>query len=259
VPQNIIGYYTIQDMRTFSIVILVFIGQQTIAQTTMRKANELIDFSDSSWPGIKEMTNTAKNKVEILTAEEQGAGIALYKTQVSTRSALGAVIYMTGGILIDNGWIRILGAGNQKLKRTLPDWNLGKTYHDFGHQPSYLIVADDAIGGYFALNGGGLGKDLGKIYYFAPDTLAFEPLSITYTEFLNFCFNGNLEEFYKGYRWKNWKNDVSTLNADSVFSCYPYLWSKEGKDTENLSRKEVPAEEQYKLNLEFKNQLEVGK
>lgn len=246
-------------MRIFAIVLLTLLTQATFSQAKMRKVEELIDFNNSSWPGIKQWAASSKNKVEILLAYETDAENALYKTQVSTRSSIGAVVFMSGGILIDDGWIRILGAGNEKLKRTLPDWNLGKTYNKLGQQPSFLLIADDAIGGFFMMNGGGLGKDLGGIYYFAPDSLEFEPLNLTYTEFINFCFNGDLEEFYKGYRWKTWKEDITKLNGDKVFNFVPYLWTKEGKDIEKASREAVPIEEQYILNLDFRKQLGIDK
>ena len=59
------------------------------------------------------------------------------------------------------------------------------------------MIADDAAGGYFLLNAGELGDDLGKVYYFSPDNLQYEPLRKTYFEFLQFCFNGQLEDFYE--------------------------------------------------------------
>lgn len=246
-------------MKIFSIIILTFITFTTFSQTKMRTVEELINEKDSGWPYVKEWIDSAKNKVEILTVDNQKAKETLYKTQVTTRSPMGSIVYETGGLLIDNGWIRILGSGNEKLKRSLSDWNLGKAYKDFGQQTPFLLIADDAIGGFYILNGGGLGNDLGRVYYLAPDNLEFEPLNLTYTEFLNFCFNNDLEEFYKGYRWKDWKEDVSKLNGDNVFNFFPYLWTKEGKNIENISRKEVPIEEQYSLNLDFRKQLGIDK
>lgn len=184
---------------------------------------------------------------------------ALYKIQVTTRSPMGAVVYMTGGLLIDNGWIRILGSGSEKLNRTLPDWNKGKSFKEFGDAPTLLLIADDAIGGFYLLNGGGLGKDLGKVYYFSPDDLEYEPLDITYTEFLQFCFDGNLDKFYEGKRWTTWRNEVSQLDGDKVFNFYPFLWTKEGKDINKISRKMVPVEEQYSFNLNMRKQLGLDK
>lgn len=76
-----------------------------------------------------------------------------------------------------------------KLNRTLPDWNKGKSFNEFGERPPFLLIADDAVGGFFALNGGQLGKDPGKVYYLSPDNLQWESLNISYSDFLDFCFN----------------------------------------------------------------------
>ncbi|MFZ4797225.1 MAG: DUF2625 domain-containing protein [Bacteroidia bacterium] len=225
----------------------------------MRTLNELINKEEPAWTLVKEWIDSAKNKVEVLPIDTSKAKDALYKTQVTTRSPMGAIVYMTGGLLVDNGWIRILGSGNEKLKRILPDWNKGKTFKEFGQAPAFLLIADDAMGGFFLLNGGGLGKDLGKVYYFSPDNLEFEPLDLTYSAFLNFCFNNNLDEFYKGHRWTNWKEEVTKLNGDSVYTFYPFLWSKEGKDINKVTRSVVPIEEQYGLNLDFRKQLRLDK
>lgn len=67
---------------------------------------------------------------------------------------MGAITFFTGGILIDNGWIRILGSGNDKLNRIIASWNKGKTISKFGEQPKYLLVADDVVGGMYAINAG---------------------------------------------------------------------------------------------------------
>lgn len=221
----------------------------------MRPVGELINTTDPAWPLVEQWIKEAKNKIEILPADSVKAQDALFKTQVTTRSPMGAIVYMTGGLLIDDGWIRVLGAGCEKMDRSLPDWNKGKAFDDFGQQAPFLLIADDAIGGFFLLNGGGLGNDPGKVYYFSPDNLEYESLDLSYTEFLNFCFNGNLDEFYKGYRWTDWQTEVSKINGNEVFNFYPFLWTKEGKDISKNSRKVVPVEEQYNLNLEFRKQM----
>lgn len=221
----------------------------------MRSIEELINKEDPGWILVEEWIKSAKNKVEILPVDASKARDALYQTQVTTRSPMGAIIYMTGGLLIDDGWIRILGSGSSKINRTLPDWNKGKSFKEFGESPSFLLIADDAIGGFYLLNGGGLGADLGKVYYFSPDNLEYEPLDLSYTEFLYFCFDNDLEKFYEGNRWTNWRDEVSNLNGDNVFSFYPFLWTEEGKDINKISRKVIPVEEQYNINLDMRKQL----
>jgi len=216
--------------RFLTITIFLLITLTTFGQTKMRAIDDLVNKAEPGWPFVKEWIDSAKNKVEILPVDTIKAKDALFKIQVTTSSPMGAIVYMTGGILIDDGWMRPLGSGSEKLNRSLPEWNKGKAFQDFGRQTPFLLIADDAMGGFFLLNGGGLGNDLGKVYYLSPDNLEYEPLGLTYTDFLNFCFNNNLDEFYKGYRWTNWKSDLANLNGDQVFNFFPYLWTKEGKD-----------------------------
>jgi len=118
-------------------------------------------------------------------------------------------------------------------------------------------VADDAIGGFFAIDGGGLGKSPGKVYYWAPDTLEWEEVADDYSNFLLFCFSGNLKKYYSDYRWKGWEKEVSEINGDQTFNFFPPLWSKEGKKIEQNSRKAIPVEEQYSFNLDMKKQLGI--
>ncbi|RZM20898.1 MAG: DUF2625 domain-containing protein [Pedobacter sp.] len=215
----------------------------------MRSLHELINVDDPGWSFVSAWIDSSTHKVEVLPRDSASAELALIQLQVTTRSPMGAVVYETGGILIDGGWIRILGSGHKKLNRTLPGWN--KKSGAVG----FILIADDAIGGFFALNGGALGEDLGKVYYFAPDNLEYEPLNWTYTDFLIFCFSGDHDTFYDGLRWFNWQSDASVLSGDDVFNFYPTLWSKENKGIEHLSRKAVPIAEQYFLNLDFRKQL----
>lgn len=216
----------------------------------MRTLQELVNTDEPGWPIIKEWIDLAKNKVEILPCELQRAENALINTQVTTRSLMGAIIYNTGGLLIDNGWIRILGSGSDRMKRTLPDWNIGKTFSEFGEPAPYLLVADDAIGGFYAINGGFFGQDMGNMYYFAPDMLKWIPMEIGYSQFLLFCFETNMNDFYAGLRWNNWQNDIENLHPDYTYSFYPFLWTKEGVDINKVHKEVVPAEEAYNLNMD---------
>jgi hypothetical protein len=219
----------------------------TLAQNKMRPVEELLNKTESAWPIVLQWIDSASNKEEVLPCDSSKAREALFHTQVTTRSPMGAIVFHSGGILVDGGWIRILGSGNTKLTRSLPEWNKGKTFTQYGERSSYLLIADDAAGGFFAINGGSLGNDPGKVYYLSPRSLKWEPLEITYTEFLQFCFYGNLSEFYNEMRWKGWKEDLKNINGDSAYSFYPYLWSKEGADIEKTSIKPVALEELFLL------------
>lgn len=221
----------------------------------MKPLAELINTTEPAWSLIQDWLSSARNNPEILPRDKAKAEEELLHTQVSTRSPMGAVIYETGGILIDHGWLRILGSGSPQLDRGLYSWNKGKTFEKEGEAPSHLLIADDILGGYFAINAGGIGSEMGNVYYLAQDTLEWEDLGCGYSGFLEWALTGNLEQFYGLFRWKSWIPDVTAANGDQVFSFVPFLWSKEGKDIEALSRRLVPVEEHYQLTQEFRRQL----
>ncbi|MBV8389536.1 MAG: DUF2625 domain-containing protein [Mucilaginibacter sp.] len=232
------------SFKIFAILFFLLNAVTVFAQNKIRTVEELTS-DTSGWDSFKENLKIARNKIEILPVDRAKAKLALYNTQVTTHSIMGAVIYFTGGILVDNGWIRILGSGNEKLTRSLPDWNKGKTFNELGEQPKFLLVADDVIGGFFAINGGALGGEVGKVYYLAPDDLKWESLHIGYTDFINLCLVGNMDQFYSGLRWKGWENDLKNASGNNGFYIYPYPWTKEGKDIEKDTKKIVPIQELY--------------
>lgn len=225
----------------------------------MRTLQELINNDEPGWPIVQEWIKLAKNKVEILPCDKARAEKSLINTQVTTRSLMGAIIYETGGLLIDNGWIRILGSGGDRMDRSLPEWNKGKTFNHYGEAPPYLLIADDAIGGLYALNGGFLGEDRGNIYYFSPDSLNWEPMNMGYSQFLLFCFETDMNRFYQGLRWKGWKEDVQALHPDHVYHFVPFLWTKEGKDIEQVSKRSIHVDQSYDFNMESKIKLNPQK
>lgn len=213
----------------------------------MRDLYELINNNEDAISLIKEWSNSATNEILILDKVSIKSKEALYNTQVTTRSPMGAIIYHTGGILINKGWIRIYGSGNEKLNRNLPEWNKGKSFENFGDIPGYLFIADDAVGGFYLLNGGSLGNDVGKIYYISPDNLEPEPLDLSYTDFILFCFNGNIDAYYKNLRWDNWENDFKSLNTNEVFMFFPYLWSKQGRNINKVEKSKISIEAYYEF------------
>ena len=128
-------------IKSLLIALVTLTTLAATAQNKMKPVNELINTTNPGWPMVKDWIESAKNKVEILTADSTKAKDALFKIQVTTRSPMGSVVYMTGGILVDDGWIRILGSGNPKLNRTLPDWNKGKSLEKFGEASPFLLLS----------------------------------------------------------------------------------------------------------------------
>ncbi|WP_174238686.1 DUF2625 domain-containing protein [Pedobacter sp. L105] len=236
-------------IKTLSVLFLVLLSSGTFAQNKMQSLDELVNKKDPSWPLIKKWIDSAKNKVEVLELDSAKAKEVLYNTQVSTYSTLGGVIYNTGGMMVDNGWVRILGSGSTRLNRSVSEWNKGKSIQEYGDKPLFLLVADDAVGGFFAINYGAFGKDIKNIYYLAPNSLNWEPLGFGYGEFILFCFDSDLSSFYKGLRWSTWNQFIANLDGSKSYSFRPYLWTAEGADIDKCTRKLVSTEELFKFDL----------
>jgi hypothetical protein len=209
--------------------------------------DELVDPSNLGQQLVDSWIALATNEVEVLPCTTEAGTRNLVLLQVTTRSPMGALGYGTGGVLVDHGWVRILGAGNQRMGRSIVSWN-GR---DIGKErlPGALLVADDAIGGFFAINGGRFSSQAGSVYYFAPDTLAWEDLDTSYSDWLVWLLTGNLETFYAQSRWPHWCEDTKTLHGDRGLCIYPFP-SAEGPPFGERTRGEVPIDELWRLYAE---------
>src|SRR6478735_7465486 len=157
-------------MRKFLQIILIFLFFSMYSQNSIREVDDLTK-DNSGWDLVNEWVGSAKNKVILLPVFKSQAKENISKIQVTTKSPMGAIIYNSGGVVIEDGWIRIIGSGSDKMNRQFYNWNLDAGIFRKENSFSSLFIADDIVGGYFVLNGGALGNDLGKIYYFSPDSL----------------------------------------------------------------------------------------
>src|SRR5688572_19719452 len=135
----------------------------------MRPLEELLDLDEPALPSVVEWAASSSRTVETLPVDAGAGAPNLFALQVTTRSTLGAIAYGTGGIIVDNGWLRMLGAGAPQLPRSIASWNKLDAPADQHRLPGALLVADDALGGFFAINGGGLPGPVGHVFYLAPD------------------------------------------------------------------------------------------
>lgn len=219
---------------------------------SLKTLDQLINRTEPAWPMVQQWIAAGTNLIEVLPTTDEAREKALLETQVTTRSPMGAVIYETGGILVDRGWLRIMGSGHPKLPRSLPSWNRGRTVLTSGRPSPFYLVADDVVGGFFAIDGGGLGVEPGKVCYFAPDSLKWENTGRGYTDFLGFCFSGDLAQYYKDFRWSGWEKEVAAISGNQVISIYPWMCTK-GPPIAERHRKPVPIEEIYELFVDADN------
>jgi hypothetical protein len=144
-----------------------------------------------------------------------------------------------GGVLVDNGWLRLLGGGYHRLPDPAALNGLGEPTGVSSPPPS-LKVAYDVLGGQFAVDGGGLGTAPGPLCYFGPDTLNWVGLGTGFGAFVAWACSGHLDSFYRDLRWPGWEQEVGAVGLDQGLSFYPPLFSREAKDRAALSRQGVP-------------------
>lgn len=210
----------------------------------MRQVEDLIS-PDDALPLVREWAAAAPHPVELLACSPDDGRRTLEALQVTTRSPLGAVAYHTGGVLVDRGWLRILGAACERLPRALDRWNgagTGTRRFERG-----LLVGDDVLGGFFAWF-----DQPRSIHYFASDTLRWEDLELGYTDWLASMLSDRLAPFYAALRWEGWELEVAKLRPDQALHVYPPLVTKADGPR---SRRAVPVDELWHLQTELGRQL----
>lgn len=213
------------------------------------------NIDNNLWQELNNMF-ISSNRQLVLNSDELEDGIkSLDVLQVTSKSVLGSIILNTSGIVIDN-WIRILGHGSNINRGIL-------SYNSIGENgvamkvDKMLIVADDVVGGLFALNAGKFSEGIGEVWYFAPDTLEWESLEMQYSEFIAWLAQGNVDEFYSTVRWSTWKEDCKNVKFNEAILIYPFLWSNEIQ-LEKADKKIVPVVELLEINQEYSKKFNLS-
>ncbi|RKS10096.1 uncharacterized protein DUF2625 [Nocardiopsis sp. Huas11] len=221
----------------------------------MRPLHELTDVDDPAWPHLARAVEAGPAAVRLLPPEAERSRACLYRLQVTVRSLLGAMALETGGLLIDDGWLRVYGGGTAGFPG-LADVNGLVAGPDQGPPPR-LVVAHDVLGGTFALGGPGDGGDAwpggpGEMAYFAPDSLEWEALGTGYSGWLLWLLEQDpLAEFYRDLRWPGWREETAGLGPAQGIAVYPFLWSAEAQaDLAATTRSPVPLRELTDLGRE---------
>ncbi len=202
-----------------------------------------------AWPGLRVSFGAARNPVEILPPDRVRCASTLEALHVTLRSTLGAIAYETGGVLIDHGWVRLLGGGSERAA-SLADWNGLAGQPQVEGASGLFVVGYDLIGGFFALDG----RADGEAIYFAPDTLGWERLERGYTGLVQFLLEGDLDGYYP-LRWSGWEQEAEAVPFDLALSLYPPPFLAEGKDLARVSRRGIPARQVWSATQDFAKQL----
>ncbi|WP_159939943.1 MULTISPECIES: DUF2625 domain-containing protein [unclassified Nocardiopsis] len=213
----------------------------------MRELNELVDVAEPAWPVLSRHLARSGVAVRVLPVDPERGRTCLHRLQVTARSFLGAMALECGGLLVDGGWLRVHGGGGAHLPGLgeVNDLSAAVVYGP----PPRLVTAHDVLGGVFALNGPGAegaehpGRP-GEMVYFAPDTLEWEDLGLTYSAWMLWMLEGSLEEFYRDLRWPGWRREAEALEPAQGLALYPFPWSaRTREDLAATTRAPVPLRE----------------
>ncbi|WBB53794.1 DUF2625 family protein [Verrucosispora sp. WMMD573] len=211
----------------------------------------VVENDQTSWLILVDVLSRSFAAPRILPADHDKAVASLCQLQVAANSSLGAIALNSGGILLYDGWLRILG-GSPCPEESLP--SIGQV-NDFPVDVDRmwtptegLIVAHDVLGGIFFLNGlrPGAGRPgvPGEVIYFDPATLSWARMKMSHSEWLAWCVSGDLPHFYDGRLWPMWRQDVMALRADQGIAISPALWADEAAIADReVTRTAVPMAE----------------
>lgn len=95
--------------------------------------------------------------VEVLPPDGDVGGVSILQLQVTARSYLGAVVLHCGGLVVDDGWLRVFGSPSSGAEHGLAGLarvnQFPGTFDPAWRPETGLVVAHDVLGGVFALNG----------------------------------------------------------------------------------------------------------
>jgi hypothetical protein len=231
----------------------------------VRELDELTNVDDPAWPALEEVfaASVATLKVLPVVADEGRRG--LLQLQITARSALGSLVLNCGGLLVDDGWVRVFGSGSDQHNGALPSLAhinaFPEVFDPEWHPEAGLIVGHDVLGGVFALNShdpaaAGRPGAPGQMMYFAPDTMEWEALEMGHSTWISWLLSGRLETFYEGLRWPGWQEDAAALTSAQGINMFPPLWSREGReDVTAASRRAVPMREVLGIAVDSARQL----
>jgi hypothetical protein len=195
--------------------------------------SDLDELQESTWASMKRRIDDSVAEVRVLALDGTDPRIVLEKLGVSDRSTMGALASHVGALLVDHGWLRVLAGGCALIP------GIVEANHLAGEAPPFLFVAEDVLGGRFAIDGGGLGIAPGAICYFGPDTLEWIGIGGGYSAFVGWMLSGELTEFYSELRWSGWEQETANLPLNKGISLFPPPFTAEGRAPGGSSRRPV--------------------
>lgn len=149
--------------------------------------------------------------MQVLPADPERGRDCLARLEGSDRSWLGAVTLNSGGLVVDHGWLRVLGSGTDLLPDVVSQSKAGA-----GLGSHRLRRARRAF--VWGVSTPGARP---TIHYFGPDTLDYFDLEEGYADWLYAMLSGAMTEFYLDLRWDGWQEEVAATPLDQGIHVWP--------------------------------------
>lgn len=205
--------------------------------------------AESAWDEVQAAIEAAPYPVEVLAADPARAANCMTRLGITTRSWLGAVTTNAGGLLVDHGWLRVLGSGTDGMRDVVAEADAAD---------GLLIVGHDILGGQFAWAAAEPDRPA-TVHYFGPDDLTWLDLGQGYADWLHAVLAGSLTRFYDTLRWPGWEAEVAAVRPGLGIHAWPPPWTVEGKDLAAVSRKVIPIAELVAFHHDTARQLGQAK
>lgn len=143
---------------------------------------------DRASPTLDEVLDDAKVSVtRFPPAQSYVYEDELEKARLPKGSLLGTLLRKSDGMVLDRGWIRILGLTSQACGRTLAGWNdpLGWRREWGGMAEAMLVFADDPAGNQFGINLGMDGQGNWQVYRGCPVERTWTSLERTFGQWFH--------------------------------------------------------------------------
>ena len=206
----------------------------------------MVDAQRDAWSELTELIAASALNLVVCPPREDSSTAATLG--LGTSSYLGALARNTSGVIVDDGWLRLLGGSST------PEGLPGLDQASSG-TTGLLVIAYDVLGGVFALDGGALGTGDGSVHHFSVDSLCWEDLELGHAAFVTRMLAGATASFYESLRWPGWQDDIATLQPRRGLSLYPHPFTAEGKDVGSASKRAVPMAELLAMHNDVAIQL----
>lgn len=186
---------------------------------------DLVSVEYPAWPELSALLDSATNATVVMPGDSFNGRQVLYRLQLSARSMVGAIVLHCGAILVDHGWVKLLGSGEPGLPNVATASGFPVAPHDSAPDVPGMLVAVDVVGGQYVIDGGDLIGSPGEICYWGPDKLGWTGIGAGHSAFLSWLLKGDLDAFYRYFRWPGWQAEVERLEPGQGVGFFPFPWS----------------------------------